>query len=207
MAINSSVFTYKDPVDDFKKVVDRSLYGPETMPLSKLKVDGHYFIPKPITWYRPAVNGLDNSGELIIKGQLIHWRSLLKDQNVFYNARVVNGKIVEKNLGVTATGGWKDAAHRIVETIINDAVIDFSAEFNELDPGKKEYVTFYEHSDFKGKSIKLGVGQYANRYFPDKGWNDKISSIKVPPGFVVHVYKGDGLREYSGEVYVTKMDN
>ena len=36
-----------------------------------------------------------------------------------------------------------------------------------------------------------------DKYFKNIGWNSRISSIDVPPGFVVHLYKGDGLREYS----------
>ena len=33
------------------------------------------------------------------------------------------GNVVEKNLGVS-TGGWKDAARRIIEAVIHDAAID-----------------------------------------------------------------------------------
>ena len=46
-------------------------------------------------------------------------------------------------------------------------------------------VVVYEHGNYQGRSLELGVGYYDYNYLVGKGFNDNISSIIVPPELLV----------------------
>lgn len=48
-------------------------------------------------------------------------------------------------------------------------------------------ITIFEHADFQGRSMALGIGQH--RLFGPDDMNDLTSSIKVPAGLVAYVYE------------------
>lgn len=53
-------------------------------------------------------------------------------------------------------------------------------------------VTFYEHAEYGGKAVTLGVGSYELAQLNAIGIpNDWMSSLKVPSGYVVDVYQHD----------------
>jgi len=56
---------------------------------------------------------------------------------------------------------------------------------------KELKATFYEHCDYQGRSIQLGQGSYDYNFIHSKGFNDIISSIKVPKGLRVVVFEHD----------------
>ena len=51
---------------------------------------------------------------------------------------------------------------------------------NEITDNASEKVTVYEHCNYQGRSIELPIGSYDYNYINGKGFNDNISSIKVP---------------------------
>jgi len=51
--------------------------------------------------------------------------------------------------------------------------------------------TFYDNYNFTGNAIKLDVGRYPFDLFTRYIRNDSVSSIKVPPGYKVIVYRDD----------------
>jgi hypothetical protein len=50
---------------------------------------------------------------------------------------------------------------------------------------------FYEHCDYLGRSMELGQGSYDYNFINSKGFNDVISSIKVPKGLKVIAFEND----------------
>jgi len=46
-------------------------------------------------------------------------------------------------------------------------------------------ITVYEHCDYQGRSVEMGVGTHDYNFINSKGFNDIISSIKVPSGLKV----------------------
>jgi hypothetical protein len=46
-------------------------------------------------------------------------------------------------------------------------------------------VVVYEHGNYQGRSLELGVGYYDYNYLVSKGFNDNISSIIIPPELLV----------------------
>jgi hypothetical protein len=43
-------------------------------------------------------------------------------------------------------------------------------------------VTLYDHCNYQGRSLELGVGTYDYSFINSRSFNDTISSIKVPFG-------------------------
>lgn len=58
---------------------------------------------------------------------------------------------------------------------------------------QEAYVTVYKDCEFRGESRSLSVGDYLNMGSFDFD-NDSISSIRVPPGLEVIIYKDDKFR-------------
>jgi hypothetical protein len=52
-------------------------------------------------------------------------------------------------------------------------------------------ITVYEHGDYQGRSLELGVGTYDYNFINSKGFNDQISSMKVPQGLRVEAWQHD----------------
>jgi len=58
-------------------------------------------------------------------------------------------------------------------------------------------VVVYEHGNYQGRSLELGVGTYDFSYLNSRGFNDVISSLRVPPGIVVEAWEhnpGEGRK-------------
>jgi hypothetical protein len=53
---------------------------------------------------------------------------------------------------------------------------------NEITENQNEKVIVYEHCNYQGRSLELGVGTYDYNFINARGFNDIISSIKVSPG-------------------------
>ena len=58
-------------------------------------------------------------------------------------------------------------------------------------PAPAALPTFYPNYDFKGAGVPLDVGNYPFTKFIKHIPNDSISSIKIPPGYVVTAYQDD----------------
>jgi len=58
-------------------------------------------------------------------------------------------------------------------------------------------VVVYEHGNYQGRSLELGIGTYGYNYLNSRGFNDVISSLRVPPGIVVEAWEhnpGEGRK-------------
>jgi hypothetical protein len=55
-----------------------------------------------------------------------------------------------------------------------------------------DYVTMYEHINFGGSTLNLGVGETSFETLNILRWNDKASSIKVPRGLRAVFYEHGG---------------
>ncbi|SMO78488.1 hypothetical protein SAMN06265350_1113 [Solitalea koreensis] len=55
-------------------------------------------------------------------------------------------------------------------------------------PGK--YITVYDKCNYSGKQFNLKPGVYGQSQFNSTMYK-KVSSIKIPPGFIVKVFTGD----------------
>ena len=63
---------------------------------------------------------------------------------------------------------------------------------------------FYEHCNYEGKVVELGVGDYDFQKIIDAGIvNDSISSVKVPNGLKVTLYEHAG---FAGRSFVLMAD-
>ncbi|XYI01069.1 trypsin-like serine protease [Sorangium sp. So ce1128] len=62
-------------------------------------------------------------------------------------------------------------------------------------------VTLYEHANFSGDSVVYGVG---SSLFYSSPWDQRVSSVRVPPGFKLTLY--NGLWRYSSESRVFTTD-
>ncbi|KYF67242.1 serine protease, partial [Sorangium cellulosum] len=71
---------------------------------------------------------------------------------------------------------------------------------NASDP-QLDAVTLYEHAGFSGASVLYGVGSSLLYSSP---WDQRVSSVRVPPGFKLTLY--DGLWRYSAESRVFTAD-
>jgi hypothetical protein len=67
-----------------------------------------------------------------------------------------------------------------------------------------EVVTVYEHCEYQGKSLELGIGTHYHSFINSKGFNDTISSIKVPPGLKVVAFEND---QFQGRQWTFTTDN
>ncbi|WP_081426345.1 trypsin-like serine protease [Sorangium cellulosum] len=65
---------------------------------------------------------------------------------------------------------------------------------NASDP-QMDVVTFYEHANFSGESFLYGVGPAVFLGGPWANWDQRVSSVRVPPGFQVTLY--DWFLQYS----------
>lgn len=65
---------------------------------------------------------------------------------------------------------------------------------NNNHPGQNAVVDFFEHANFAGNRVSFGVADYA---ILPQGWNDKISSIRIPPGVKVTVFEHQHFTGYS----------
>ncbi|WP_437644058.1 trypsin-like serine protease [Sorangium sp. So ce362] len=83
--------------------------------------------------------------------------------------------------------GFSDAISSLVVSHASDPQLDV--------------VTFYEHASFSGESFVYGVG---SGLFFSTPWDQRVSSVRVPPGFQVTLY--DGLWRYSAEERVFTTD-
>jgi hypothetical protein len=52
-------------------------------------------------------------------------------------------------------------------------------------------VIVYEHGDYGGRSLELDVGTYDYNFINGRGFNDQISSMKVPQGLQVEAWEHD----------------
>ncbi len=58
-------------------------------------------------------------------------------------------------------------------------------------------VIVYEHANYQGRRLELGIGTYDYNFINSKGFNDVISSIKVPKGLEVEAWEhnpGEGRK-------------
>lgn len=69
---------------------------------------------------------------------------------------------------------------------------------------KANVITVYEHCEYQGKSLELGVGTHYHSFINSKGFNDTISSIKVPPGLKVVAFEHD---QFQGRQWTFTTDN
>ena len=67
-----------------------------------------------------------------------------------------------------------------------------------------EVVTVYEHCEYQGKSLELGIGTHYHSFINSKGFNDTISSIKVPAGLKVVAFEND---QFQGRQWTFTSDN
>jgi hypothetical protein len=65
-------------------------------------------------------------------------------------------------------------------------------------------VTVYEHCEYQGKSLELGIGTHYHSFINSKGFNDTISSIKVPAGLKVVAFEHD---QFQGRQWTFTTDN
>lgn len=63
-------------------------------------------------------------------------------------------------------------------------------EAAETETNDEALAVFYADSNYRGKSISLGVGKYNMNQLGNLG-NDKLSSVKVPAGYKVTLYQHD----------------
>lgn len=54
---------------------------------------------------------------------------------------------------------------------------------------QQEKVIAYEDCNYQGRSIEFGVGTYPYSYLNEQGFNDKISSFKIPQGLKVSAFE------------------
>ena len=82
-----------------------------------------------------------------------------------------------------------DGQEKYYKGTINQFNKDDWDKYSKTDGGKyllKDInVVVYEHGNYQGRSLELGVGYYDNNYLVGKGFNDNISSIIVPPELLV----------------------
>ncbi|WP_437852383.1 trypsin-like serine protease [Sorangium sp. So ce363] len=71
---------------------------------------------------------------------------------------------------------------------------------NASDP-QLDVVTLYEHANFSGGSVVYGIG---SSLFYSTPWDQRVSSVRVPPGFKLTLY--NGLWRYSAESRVFTTD-
>jgi len=64
-------------------------------------------------------------------------------------------------------------------------------------PYNQQNVVFFTDVHFSGQNFVVSLGNYDNL---NGGWNDQISSIKVPPGFKILVYEHSNFRGACKEI-------
>jgi hypothetical protein len=75
---------------------------------------------------------------------------------------------------------------------------------NEINYNDSDKVTVYEHCNYQGRSLDLPIGSYNFNYINGKGFNDIISSIKIPNGLKAVAFQHD---LYQGTQWTFTNDN
>jgi serralysin len=87
------------------------------------------------------------------------------------------------------------------ELALNGFEIGWNTQLSEMDkafiremyPGSASHkVTFYVDSDYQGISCELEPARYDVGQLPD--WNDRFSSLRIPPGLRVILYEHSGFQ-------------
>jgi len=68
---------------------------------------------------------------------------------------------------------------------------NFKSMDNNNNVNEQNSIVVYEHCNYQGRSLTLGVGTYRYSYLISNNFNDIISSIKVPPHLSVIAYEHD----------------
>lgn len=68
---------------------------------------------------------------------------------------------------------------------------DVSSLYTNKNGANSNVVTVYDDADYKGRSLELEVGTYNHSFISSNGFNDTISSIKVPSGLKAVAYQHD----------------
>ena len=68
---------------------------------------------------------------------------------------------------------------------------NFKSMDNNNNVNEQNSIVVYEHCNYQGRSLTLGVGTYRYSYLYSNYFNDIISSIKVPPHLSVLAYEHD----------------
>jgi hypothetical protein len=112
---------------------------------------------------------------------------LLTNLNTNTTKTAVNNSIVNYVMttnGPVTIGGWINySGERFPGTISSINVRTAISNSNS--------VTVYEHCEYQGRSLELGVGTHYYSYINSKGFNDIISSIKVPSGLKAVAFEHD----------------
>jgi hypothetical protein len=123
---------------------------------------------------------------------------LLTNLNTNTTKTAVNNSIVNYVMttnGPVTIGGWINySGERFPGTISS---INVSSVISKS-------VTVYEHCNYQGKSLELGVGTHYYSFINSKGFNDIISSIKVPSGLKAVAFEHD---PYQGRQWTFTSDN
>lgn len=96
--------------------------------------------------------------------------------------------------GPVTIGGWISyGGERFPGTVNSIEVRGIAVE--------EKNITVYEHCYYQGRSLELGVGTYDYNFINARGFNDIISSIKVPPGLkaVAWEHNPGGGRQWTFE--------
>jgi hypothetical protein len=80
--------------------------------------------------------------------------------------------------------------NKLTKTEAFDAQGEIKARVN--DPPPRDYITMYEHHEFHGTKFDCPIGYTSYETLNNQGWNDKASSIHVPPGLRAVFYEDGG---------------
>lgn len=89
---------------------------------------------------------------------------------------------------------------KIVLIVVSTATVILTTIFiminlNALKPAQPSVPTVYQDIDYGGRSQEYGPGSYTLSQMQKKGTtNDSISSIEIPAGFSVTLYKDDHFK-------------
>lgn len=182
--------------EDLALAIKSALGGPKR---NRLNIYGHHWDVEPISWYIPrGTRNTANSEKFYLKGRISrNNRWMGGRQQVEYEYRFNGEKVVRQSIREIHNGrirtldrdaAWKEAAHRLIANIVDEAQLRFRYSFKDLEPGQKEHVILYTHKNHQGQSFRFGLGHY-NRFYLDNFKNDAITSIRVPKGLKATLYE------------------
>ena len=140
----------------------------------------------------------NREGKSLVLGEGRHNSSVLGDLNNKISSISIPFRLKVTALGNDGVGGGRRILLKNVDDLsgsphhFNDKISSLLVERTIASAAQQ--AEFFEHSDQKGNTLKLGPGEYNQEFLISKGFNDKISSIRVPARFRVTLFRNDNFK-------------